>query len=552
METLAYYQARLATFQGAATTKSRRPSSRSKKPAPKPKNAWPVSAPSAEDLAYAGFVWKPTSASPDNVQCWSCNCQLDGWEEADVPAYEHLTHSPSCGFAIVTAIRLRHGDPGRTEEDPTSDAMVSARKDTFADLWPLDVAAGYPSVEQLAAAGWFYDPANDMPDGVTCPYCHLSLDAWDAGDDPMEEHRRRASDCLFFSLAELYHPPTKPEPKSKAKRATTSKRASSRSSTASNATTATKKITRGKKRTSEAIEDDTQMSITTKKTTRGKQRASEAIEGDTQMSEPIKKATRGKKRASEAVQDNTQMFETTTKATRGKKRNSKAIEDSSMMSQPTKKTTRGKKRTSEAIEDATPMSDSVHDSSKRMRFSSISSFPDDLPAGTPKKMPTELSTQPFTISSFPDDLLAGTPKKMPTEMSTEPFTMSSLPSDLLVGTPKRTPPHLREHDEPAWQPIDVDAFISNQQDVRGFVNEIMIDAGLDEITTTTGTTPEDRQAAVLAGLTDEEKAMTIEQWVMYNAKRGEEKLRMACEQQIAAFEAEGKRALALLEAIPTY
>ncbi|KAF2830498.1 inhibitor of apoptosis repeat-containing protein [Ophiobolus disseminans] len=530
METhLAYYQARLATFQGAAT-KSRRPSSRSKKAAPKSKAAWPLSAPSAEDLAYAGFVWKPTSASPDNVQCWACNCQLDGWEEADVPAYEHLTHSPSCGFATVLAIRLRHGDPGRTEDDPTSDAMVSARKDTFSDLWPLDPAAGYPSVEQLAAAGWFYDPANDMPDGVTCPYCDLSLDAWDAGDDPMEEHRRRASDCLFFSLAELYHPPTKPEPKAKAKRTTTSKRTSSRSSTASNATTATKKTTRGKKRISDAVEDDTQISITTKKTTRGKKRASEVVEDNSQLFESTTKATRGRTRASEAIGDYTQMSvksDLTKKTTRGKKRASEAIDDTQMSELPTKKATRGKKRTSEAIEDDTHMFDSTHDTSKRMRFSSM--------------------------SSLPDDLLAGTPKKMPSELDTEPFIMSSLPASLLVGTPKRTPPHLRVTEEPeaAWQPVDLDAFLSNQKDVRGFVNDVMIDAGLDEITAT-GTTPEEIQAAVMAGLTDAEKGMTIEQWVMYNAKRGEEKLRMACEQQIAAFEAEGKRALAMLEAIPTY
>jgi hypothetical protein len=352
-----------------------------------------------------------------------------------VPAYEHLTHSPSCGFAVVTAIRLRHGDPGRTEEDPISDHMILARQETFGDLWPLDTAAGYPTMEQLAAAGWFYDPAHDTPDGVTCAYCHLSLDAWDAGDDPFEEHRRRAPDCLFFALNELYHP-TKPAPK-KAKRTTKAKRASTRSSIVSNATTTT----------------------------------------------------------------------TTT----------------------TKKSTRGKKRTSEAIEDDTHLSELVQDNSKRMRYSSMSSLPDDLPVGTPKKMPTELDT--------------------------EPFTMSSLPGSLLVGTPKRTPSHLREADEDAnnaaWEPTDMDAFFGNQQDARGFMNEIIIDAGLDQLRAT-GSTPYEIQAAVLAGLTDTEREMTIEQWVLYNAKRGEEKLRMACEQQIMAFEAEGKRALARLTAIPTY
>lgn len=457
---MATYQARLASFQGAPATKTRRTSSRSKKAAPKSKAAWPLSAPSAEELAHAGFVWKPTSLSPDNVQCWACSCSLDGWEETDVPSFEHLTHSPQCGFAVVTAIRMRSGDPGRAEEDPIGEAMIKAREYTFGDVWPLDTAAGYPGVEQLAAAGWYFDPAEGTPDGVTCPYCELSLDAWDAGDDPLEEHRRRQPDCYFFTLSELYHP-TKPAPK-KAKRVTKGKRASTRSSTVSNATT---------------------NSTTTKKSKRGKKRTSEAMEEDTQISEPAR------------------------------------------------------------------------DTSKRMRYSSMSSFPDDLPVGTPKKTPTDMENEPFTMSSLPADVLVGTPNKMPTDLDTEPFTMSSFPANLLVGTPKKTPSHLREVEgqdtTSEWQPIDMDVFFANQSDVRGFMNEVVIDAGLDELTVA-GTTPEEVQAAILAGLTETEKGMTIEQWVLYNAKRGEEKLRMACETQIEAFEREGKRALGALGAIETY
>jgi hypothetical protein len=145
---LASLQARIDTFSAPAS-KSRRTSSKTKKAPSKSKNAWPLALPSAHDLAFAGFVWKPTTASPDNVQCFSCHCQLDGWEENDVPAYEHLTHSPNCGFAVVTCIRLRSGDPGRSEDDPTSDAMMQARRDTFEHGWPLDSNEGYPSIEQV-------------------------------------------------------------------------------------------------------------------------------------------------------------------------------------------------------------------------------------------------------------------------------------------------------------------------------------------------------------------------------------------------------------------
>jgi hypothetical protein len=146
----ASYQARLDTF-APPKSKSRRPSSRSKKTAPKAaqKGGWPHAAPRPEDLAYGGFIFKPTSASHDNVQCFSCQTQLDGWEENDTPAFEHLTHSPNCGFAINICIRIRGGDPGRTEDNPLSETILQARRDTFANLWPLDADAGFPTVDQV-------------------------------------------------------------------------------------------------------------------------------------------------------------------------------------------------------------------------------------------------------------------------------------------------------------------------------------------------------------------------------------------------------------------
>jgi hypothetical protein len=79
--------------------------------------------------------------------------------------------------------------------------MLKARQDTFAGLWPLDTKYGFPSIEQIAAAGWYYDPSEETPNGVTCP---LFLSAWDAGDDPMEEHQRAVSSSS--SLRWIPHP----------------------------------------------------------------------------------------------------------------------------------------------------------------------------------------------------------------------------------------------------------------------------------------------------------------------------------------------------------
>ncbi|KAF9700066.1 hypothetical protein EKO04_001516 [Ascochyta lentis] len=545
---LACLQARIDTFSAPASSKSRRTSSKSKKAPAKSKHVWPLASPSAHDLAFAGFVWKPTTASPDNVQCFSCHCQLDGWEANDVPAYEHLTHSPSCGFAVVTCIRLRTGDPGRSEEDPICDAMMQARRDTFGDAWPLDSNAGFPSIEQLVEAGWYYDPTLDTPDGATCAYCSLSLDAWDAGDDPMEEHRRRAPDCLFFALKDLYHPAPRPATKK-------GKRASTRTSTAS---TASK--TRGKKRASEQIDDS--LASVSEKPTRGKKRASTLI--DNTIDDVVEKPTRSRKRISEQVDDTIDHVKS--KTTRGKKRASEQFDTTTqeMTEKPApvlkaKKTaskaksastrtstastatkSRSKKRTSDQIDDI----EVTEISPKRMRYSSVSSLPDSLLAGTPKRMPNELAEpEPMDVKSVEAE-----------GMDLE-ADISSLPASLLVGTPKKTPTRMMTPEgvqqTETWEPVDMEGFFGNPEELQGFMNDVVIDAGLDAVVAA-GAKPEALQATVLDGLTKSEKEMSVEQWVLYNAQRGEEKLRQACEQQILAFEAQAMRARAAIESLPTY
>ncbi|KAL8950268.1 MAG: hypothetical protein Q9222_003693 [Ikaeria aurantiellina] len=60
--------------------------------------------------------------------------------------------------------------------------------------------------------------------------------------------------------------------------------------------------------------------------------------------------------------------------------------------------------------------------------------------------------------------------------------------------------------------------------------------------------PESMQAAKQV-LTSPEKKLTVEEWIRWNAKRGEEKLRDDCERLVGRFEGEGVRALKALEGI---
>lgn len=64
--------------------------------------------------------------------------------------------------------------------------------------------------EQMADAGWHYAPSKESNDFAICAYCELSLDGWEATDNPMEEHQRRSPSCIFFNWKSVKRPTKKP------------------------------------------------------------------------------------------------------------------------------------------------------------------------------------------------------------------------------------------------------------------------------------------------------------------------------------------------------
>ncbi|KAJ6032028.1 hypothetical protein N7540_002760 [Penicillium herquei] len=281
---------------------------------------WPHSNPSPEELARAGFFYKPYESNPDNTTCFECGRALDGWEEDDNPITEHLKHSPGCGWAITMDVYQNSSNHGSID-DPTSDRITQARLATFGSAWPHDGKRGWVcESEKMAEAGWYFCPTEDSNDLASCAYCKLSLDGWEPKDDPYEEHHRRSPGCSFFIYGQA---PAKKGKGAKSKKTRVSK-ASSRLSTQSVDTVA-----------SEApgvdIDDSIDQSIisqapakqkATKKTAKGKGKSTkskkekENFETESHMdmdeepeqpepeeSEPskTKRAGRGRKRASEEI-----------------------------------------------------------------------------------------------------------------------------------------------------------------------------------------------------------------------------------------------------------
>ncbi|PWW74555.1 hypothetical protein C7212DRAFT_353260 [Tuber magnatum] len=173
---------------------------------------WPHEQPSPQKLADAGFYFNPSDAHLDNVTCYLCDKDLDGWEKDDDPTSEHFKHCPDCGWAQV-AYALASRDDHKALSDPRGTMMTEARIMTFGKKWwPHEEKRGWlPKIETMAGAGWHYAPAKDSKDNASCAYCELTLDGWEMNDDPLEEHRRRSQECPFFTW--------KPAPKRATKRA---------------------------------------------------------------------------------------------------------------------------------------------------------------------------------------------------------------------------------------------------------------------------------------------------------------------------------------------
>lgn len=136
-------------------------------------------------FAQAGFYHNPDAPGSDKVTCFLCHKSMDGWVETDDPDQEHAVHSAGCVWA-----KLRLQQP-LTEQE----CLV-----TFGEgWWPHDGKRRWKCTsKKLALAGFAYMPTEESDDMVKCSHCGLGLDGWEAGDDPVVEHRKRAPNCQFF------------------------------------------------------------------------------------------------------------------------------------------------------------------------------------------------------------------------------------------------------------------------------------------------------------------------------------------------------------------
>ena len=106
-----------------------------------------------------------------------------------------------------------------------------------------------------------------------------------------------------------------------------------------------------------------------------------------------------------------------------------------------------------------------------------------------------------------------------------------------------------------WQPVDLETIFLPSPSSAPLQQQLFdttsnsADTALDKENIPQGLSVAEVVKRVKEGLTSPEKKMNVEEWIYFNAKRGEEKLRSECERLIGAFETEGGKALLALEGI---
>ncbi|TGO27803.1 hypothetical protein BPAE_0036g00140 [Botrytis paeoniae] len=545
------FESRVASYRNAQPLTGRRTSTTGSR-APKSLK-WPHKSLLPEELAKAGFFYYPSQANPDNCACFLCHRSIDAWEEGDDPLKEHLKHSPNCGWAIVASIEAQ--DEELSREFPASLRMVEARTATFAGKWPHEAKRGWKcKTKQLVNAGWKYTPTAESNDMATCTYCSLALDGWEPSDKPLDEHFNRSPECPFFILIDEHNSELALK-KSTTKRGRTSK--ASRLSTQSAVTIASD---------ADVEEGDSIMSTAT---TKGKAsgpkgrkapakkaapaRDADDAEGDSIMSTattkgkasgpkgrkaPAKKAAPARLSIQPAIdvvsnvaaeEGDSIMSTATTKAKTSALKGRKAL---------TKKAALAQLSTQPAVDvasDADEADDVEGDSIISTATTKVKTSALKGRKATAKRVePIEAPRAPTASSNQSPP--GSPPPLSPPQSSVADNQFSDAEhqsSDAENQFPERpnTPPNqgsIAPKTTKQWEPVDAEMFFGEEE------HEHFLEA-MSNLRT--------------GNLTKAESQMSVEQWIYHTATVAQGKLLDECERMVAAFEAEGMKALSCLEAM---
>uniref|UniRef100_A0A093VFE6 Protein bir1 n=1 Tax=Talaromyces marneffei PM1 TaxID=1077442 RepID=A0A093VFE6_TALMA len=80
---------------------------------------------------------------------------------------------------------------------------INSRTSSSRNIQPQRWVWESPSPEQLAHAGFYFQPYDTNPDNTMCFLCGRALDGWEEGDDPVTEHLKHSPDCGWAIIMDI-------------------------------------------------------------------------------------------------------------------------------------------------------------------------------------------------------------------------------------------------------------------------------------------------------------------------------------------------------------
>lgn len=563
-------------------------------------------------LVEAGWCYDPSPEYDDGVRCFYCDLSLDGWEPKDDPLNEHRRRSPECHFFLLSeefaasrapkGMKARSSRPSKASRFSTQ-SNATAISEAPSMMFMGDAPAGEDDsiLTAVTNATSLSAPKGRKQSKVTAKGTRTAsrakkaqpasvsvielsstpqTDDTPASQEPPKRTRRVASRTKPPPPVDYDTQESQPAKQTKAKgkgkaqprlsedesQLHSELQAAIEASIASSSTPkADEKSGRGTKRTSDrkpklassvvVVEDPPAPFVEEKpKAKRGKkpkqgqaesQRSSDAAEGSSGLTEPSQAASKGRKGKKAAKQAPPEPEE------EPQRQADVQMEDvDTQQEEPSKATGRGTPDPTNEEPSPAPLS--------------------PTPAKVTSASVHQLKSTPARPVATSAGRKASTPNGSPQSSDAENKPPSSRPPHSvrqgirvpLAATTPNTSPSKRQAlgkitSNVPWEPADLENIFFASPVKASYAgsgagsdkeNVNYVDVDLDKVGKDKKAL-RDVVAKVKRGMRDEEKGMSVEEWVRWNALRGEEALRAKCEEMVMRFEKEGTRAMAVLEGI---
>ncbi|KAI9851627.1 MAG: hypothetical protein M1838_003221 [Thelocarpon superellum] len=438
-----------------------------------------------EKMVESGWYYCPIPESDDFVSCPYCSLSLDGWEPKDKPLEEHQRRSPTCAFFNQPKAPTTRKKGARASR--TARASNNTRLSTQSNISILPDA---PSLVMTEAGANADEDDSGLTAITVATNTTTTSKGGKKGGRPKKAAAKPKGRKKVLEDVEMVQEPDS--------------MAMAEAGHESEANASTVDTSNGKKRKSEAVEDEV-----------------DEASGRSGLAQPSKRrATTTQSRKAEEPAP----VRKVSAATKKKKTQAKA---------------KAKAKTPSPVKEATPIPSPAKEATP---------IPSPARAAIPVLSPLRAATPSPSPSPSPSAQTSDAENQPPSR----PLVISPLHRADAFGTPlaSSTPAASRANrpvmaeiqlNRAEWMAADLEAVFLASPNGQGVGEAEKGKGGSSAL--------DDAIHSVKGTLTSPEKKMTVEEWITHNADLGEERLRGECERLVGVFEREGNRALQVLDAL---